>query len=114
MQSCNLVVSILVVLEFLRLQWRFPDMLLSRNVRFFVLPRILHGLGMCCHCSLKWQIDASDEADVFRWCNEIIMIQLFPETKQRKEKKLIAYCALLYTLVFFIVVHQFSKFPQVN
>jgi hypothetical protein len=68
---------------------------------------------MCCHCSLKWQIDVSDEADVLRWCNEIIMIQLF-QKNERKEKKLIAYCALLYTLVFFIVVHQFSKFPQVN
>jgi len=83
-------------------------------VRFLVLPGILHGLGMCCHCSLKWQIDASDEADVFRWCNEIIMIQLFQKKKKRekkrKEKKLIVYCALLYTLVFFIVVHKFSKF----
>jgi hypothetical protein len=57
-------------------------------VRFLVLPRILHGLGMCYHCSLKWQIDASDEADVFRWCNEIIMIQLFQKKEEkRKEKK---------------------------
>ncbi|KAJ6942138.1 hypothetical protein NC652_008058 [Populus alba x Populus x berolinensis] len=44
--------SISVVLEFLRLPWRFPDKLLSRND--------------------MWQIDASDEADVFRWSNEII------------------------------------------
>ncbi|KAJ7002756.1 hypothetical protein NC653_008077 [Populus alba x Populus x berolinensis] len=57
--------SISVVLEFLRLPWRFPDMLLCRND--------------------MWQIDASDEADVFRWCNEIIMIQLFQ--KDRREKR---------------------------
>ncbi|KAJ6932187.1 hypothetical protein NC651_007789 [Populus alba x Populus x berolinensis] len=54
--------SISVVLEFLRLPWCFPDMLLSRND--------------------MWQIDASDEADVFRWFNEIIMIQLFQKIEE--------------------------------
>jgi len=49
MQSCNLVVSILVVLEFLRLQWRFPDMLLSRNdmVCSEWLSDFLFYLGSC-------------------------------------------------------------------
>nr|TKR79462.1 hypothetical protein D5086_0000272290 [Populus alba] len=75
--------SISVVLEFLRLPWRFPDMLLCRND--------MHVLSLF----LKWQIDASDEADVFRWCNEIIMIQLFQKDRREKKKKVIAYRALL-------------------
>ena len=69
-------------------------------VRFLVLPRILHGLGVCCHCSLKWQIDASDGADVFRWCNEIIMIQLLQKKKQKRKETDCLLCSVINTSVF--------------